>query len=67
MTIAGGFLGGILSMKYGVLRILYLGAFLTITPPHNPTDPSVLVDHTPHHPSGSYGFDHPTHHNPNNP
>ena len=30
MTIAGGFLGGILSMKYGVLRILYLGAFLTI-------------------------------------
>ena len=30
MTITGGFLGGILSMKYGVLRILYLGAFLTI-------------------------------------
>ena len=30
MTIVGGFLGGILSMKYGVLRILYLGAFLTV-------------------------------------
>jgi|TARA_B100000959_G_scaffold108013_1_gene113766 PAT family beta-lactamase induction signal transducer AmpG len=30
MTIVGGFLGGILSLKYGVLRILYLGAFLTV-------------------------------------
>jgi len=30
MAIAGGFLGGILSMKYGVLKILYLGAFLTV-------------------------------------
>ena len=30
MTIAGGFFGGILSLKYGVIRILYLGAFLTV-------------------------------------
>lgn len=30
MTLAGGFLGGILSVKYGVMRILFLGAVLTI-------------------------------------
>lgn len=30
MTIAGGFLGGILAMRYGVIRILYLGAALTV-------------------------------------
>jgi len=30
MTIAGGFFGGILSLKYGVLKILYLGAVLTV-------------------------------------
>lgn len=29
MTIAGGFLGGILSMRYGVMRILFLGAVLS--------------------------------------
>ncbi|MEE9343452.1 MAG: MFS transporter [Gammaproteobacteria bacterium] len=29
MTIAGGFLGGILSMRYGVMRILLLGAVLS--------------------------------------
>jgi len=29
MTIAGGFLGGILSMRYGVIRILFLGALLS--------------------------------------
>ena len=29
MTIAGGFLGGILSMRYGVMRILFLGALLS--------------------------------------
>ncbi len=29
MTIAGGFLGGILAMRMGVLRILYLGAWLS--------------------------------------
>ena len=29
MTIAGGFLGGILSVRYGVLRILFLGAVLS--------------------------------------
>ncbi len=29
MTIAGGFLGGILSMKYGVIRILFAGALLS--------------------------------------
>ena len=30
MTLAGGFLGGVLSAKYGVMRILLLGAVLTI-------------------------------------
>ena len=30
MTIAGGFLGGILAMRHGVIRVLYLGAFLTV-------------------------------------
>ncbi len=30
MTLTGGFLGGILSAKYGVMRILFLGAVLTI-------------------------------------
>ena len=29
MTIAGGFLGGILSVRYGVMRILWLGALLS--------------------------------------
>ncbi|MCG8637951.1 MAG: MFS transporter [Desulfobacterales bacterium] len=29
MTIAGGFLGGILSLKYGVIRILFAGALLS--------------------------------------
>ena len=29
MTIAGGFIGGILSTRYGVVRILFLGAFLS--------------------------------------
>ncbi|MDT7041334.1 AmpG family muropeptide MFS transporter [Candidatus Nitronereus thalassa] len=29
MTIAGGFLGGILSVRYGVIRILFLGAVLS--------------------------------------
>lgn len=29
MTIAGGFLGGILSVRYSVIRILFLGAFLS--------------------------------------
>jgi PAT family beta-lactamase induction signal transducer AmpG len=29
MTIAGGFLGGVLSMRLGVLRILFLGALLS--------------------------------------
>jgi MFS transporter, PAT family, beta-lactamase induction signal transducer AmpG len=29
MTIAGGFMGGILSVKYGVLRILFAGAVLS--------------------------------------
>jgi PAT family beta-lactamase induction signal transducer AmpG len=29
MTIAGGFLGGTLSIQYGVLRILFAGAFLS--------------------------------------
>ncbi len=31
MTIAGGFLGGILSVRYGVIRILFLGALLSAT------------------------------------
>jgi len=30
MTLAGGFLGGILSMRYGVMRILFVGAVLTV-------------------------------------
>lgn len=30
MTIAGGFLGGILSARYGVMRILFLGAVMTV-------------------------------------
>lgn len=30
MTIVGGFLGGILSARYGVIFMLYLGAFLTV-------------------------------------
>ncbi len=29
MTIAGGFLGGILSIRYGIMRILFLGALLS--------------------------------------
>jgi len=29
MTIAGGFLGGVLSLRYGVMRILFLGALLS--------------------------------------
>jgi PAT family beta-lactamase induction signal transducer AmpG len=29
MTIAGGFLGGVLSVRYGVVRILFLGAVLS--------------------------------------
>ncbi len=30
MTIAGGFLGGLLSVRYGVIKILFLGALLTV-------------------------------------
>ncbi|KZY35333.1 MULTISPECIES: MFS transporter [unclassified Oleiphilus] len=30
MTIAGGFLGGVLSARYGVIKMLYTGAFLTV-------------------------------------
>ena len=30
MTIAGGFLGGILSVRYGVMRTLFLGALLVV-------------------------------------
>ena len=30
MTIAGGFLGGILSLRYGVMKILFLGAVLVV-------------------------------------
>ena len=30
MTIAGGFLGGFLSLRFGVMRILFLGALLTV-------------------------------------
>lgn len=30
MTILGGFLGGILALRFGVIRTLYLGAFLTV-------------------------------------
>ena len=31
MTIAGGFLGGVLAARHGVMRILFLGALLTVT------------------------------------
>lgn len=30
MTIAGGFLGGVLAVRYGVMRILFVGAVLTV-------------------------------------
>lgn len=30
MTIAGGFVGGILAIRFGVMRILFLGALLTV-------------------------------------
>ncbi|XOV84345.1 MAG: MFS transporter [bacterium] len=30
MTILGGFLGGLLSVRYGVMRILFVGALLTV-------------------------------------
>ena len=30
MTIAGGFLGGILSIRFGVMKVLFLGAVLTV-------------------------------------
>ena len=30
MTIAGGFLGGLLSVRFGVMKILFLGALLTV-------------------------------------
>ncbi len=30
MTIFGGFLGGILAVRFGVMKVLFLGAFLTI-------------------------------------
>ncbi len=30
MTIAGGFLGGLLAVRHGVIKVLYLGAFLTV-------------------------------------
>ena len=30
MTIAGGFLGGILSVRFGVIKILFVGALLTV-------------------------------------
>ncbi len=30
MTIAGGFLGGILAVRFGVMKILFLGALLTV-------------------------------------
>lgn len=30
MTITGGFLGGLLSLRYGVMKILFLGAVLTV-------------------------------------
>ena len=29
MTLAGGFLGGVLTIRYGVMRILFLGALLS--------------------------------------
>ncbi|MCK5697900.1 MAG: MFS transporter [Gammaproteobacteria bacterium] len=30
MTIAGGFLGGLLAVRYGIMKILFLGAILTV-------------------------------------
>jgi PAT family beta-lactamase induction signal transducer AmpG len=30
MTIIGGFLGGVLSLRFGIMKILYLGALLTV-------------------------------------
>ncbi len=30
MTILGGFLGGVLSVRYGVMRVLFVGALLTV-------------------------------------
>jgi PAT family beta-lactamase induction signal transducer AmpG len=30
MTILGGFLGGFLALRFGVMKTLYLGAFLTV-------------------------------------
>ncbi|MGB2246874.1 MAG: AmpG family muropeptide MFS transporter [Alcanivorax sediminis] len=30
MTIAGGFLGGLLAVRHGVIKVLYLGAILTV-------------------------------------
>jgi PAT family beta-lactamase induction signal transducer AmpG len=30
MTVIGGFLGGILSLRFGIMKILYLGALLTV-------------------------------------
>lgn len=30
MTIAGGFVGGLMAVRYGIIRILYLGAILTV-------------------------------------
>jgi PAT family beta-lactamase induction signal transducer AmpG len=30
MTIAGGFLGGLMAIRYGVIKILFLGALLTV-------------------------------------
>ena len=30
MTILGGFIGGVLSIRFGLMRILYLGAILTV-------------------------------------
>jgi PAT family beta-lactamase induction signal transducer AmpG len=31
MTIAGGFLGGLLAVRFGIMKILFLGALLTVT------------------------------------
>ena len=31
MTIAGGFLGGVLSIRFGVMKMLFVGALLTVT------------------------------------
>lgn len=30
MTILGGFIGGVLSIRFGLMKILYIGAFLTV-------------------------------------